>query len=151
MSHTYCCVTYCVNDGRYTAIYLFMYKYLNYNNAYTYHDIFHFVICCTSLVITIMSELSSIILDRILLDSMLLDSMLLDSMLLDSMLLDSVILDSSMLDSMLLDSMLLDSVILDRILLDNNNNNNNIYLKSNIQCTYRYEFSGLYNNNIQLQ
>ena len=32
-----------------------------------------------------------------------------------------------------------------------NNNNNNIYLKSNIQCTYRYEFSGLYNNNIQLQ
>ena len=31
------------------------------------------------------------------------------------------------------------------------NNNNNIYLKSNIQCTYRYEFSGLYNNNIQLQ
>ena len=29
--------------------------------------------------------------------------------------------------------------------------NNNIYLKSNIQCTYRYEFSGLYNNNIQLQ
>ena len=30
-------------------------------------------------------------------------------------------------------------------------NNNNIYLKSNIQCTYRYEFSGLYNNNIQLQ
>ena len=33
----------------------------------------------------------------------------------------------------------------------NNNNNNNIYLKSNIQCTYRYEFSGLYNNNIQLQ
>ena len=22
-------------------------------------------------------------------------------------------------------------------------NNNNIYLKSNIQCTYRYEFSGL--------
>ena len=33
----------------------------------------------------------------------------------------------------------------------NNNNNNNIDLKSNIQCTYRYEFSGLYNNNIQLQ
>ena len=33
----------------------------------------------------------------------------------------------------------------------NNNNNNNIYLKPNIQCTYRYEFSGLYNNNIQLQ
>ena len=31
------------------------------------------------------------------------------------------------------------------------NNNNNIYLKSNIQCTYRYEGSGLYNNNIQLQ
>ena len=36
-------------------------------------------------------------------------------------------------------------------LIVNNNNNNNIYLKSNIQCTYRYEFSGLYNNNIQLQ
>ena len=32
-----------------------------------------------------------------------------------------------------------------------NYNNNKIYLKSNIQCTYRYEFSGLYNNNIQLQ
>ena len=30
------------------------------------------------------------------------------------------------------------------------NNNNNIYLKSNIQCTYRYEFSGLYNNNIAI-
>ena len=30
-------------------------------------------------------------------------------------------------------------------------NNNNIYLKSNIQCTERYEFSGLYNNKIQLQ
>ena len=25
----------------------------------------------------------------------------------------------------------------------NNNNNNNIYLKANIQCIYRYEFSGL--------
>ena len=34
---------------------------------------------------------------------------------------------------------------------NDDNNNNNIYLKSNIQCTYRYEFSGLYNNNIQLQ
>ena len=42
------------------------------------------------------------------------------------------------------------SVCLDTVLVCLNNNNN-IYLKSNIQCTYRYEFSGLYNNNIQLQ
>ena len=30
------------------------------------------------------------------------------------------------------------------------NNNNNIYLKPNIQCTKKYEFSGLYNK-MQLQ
>ena len=31
------------------------------------------------------------------------------------------------------------------------NNNNNIYLRPNIKCTWIYEFSELYNNNIHLQ
>ena len=55
------------------------------------------------------------------------------------------IYEANMFDSRKLNLRLfIDAMKLDKQLTGSyNNNNNNIYLKSNIQCISRYEFSGL--------